>query len=224
MDSSAASHFELTDLLPRAAAGERAACDELFSRYDERLRRMVRLRMNRRIQGRVDPRDILQDAYLEASRRLAEFAADPRMSFYLWLRHIVGEKLIDAHRRHLGAKMRDAAQEVSLHRGALPQANSVSLAAWLLGKLTSPSQAAIRAELRIRVQQTLNALTSVDREILALRHFEQMKNVEVAQVLGIDESTASTKYLRALKRMKDELSNDPALNTERDPAMGAGDE
>ena len=200
-----------TDLLIQATAGDSAARDQLFSRYHQRLKRMVRLRLNRRLQGRVDSADILQEAYLEAAKRLQDYLDDRPLPFYLWLRHIVGQKLIDAHRHHLGTKMRDAAQEVSLHRGSLPEANSFSLAAQLLGQLTSPSQAAVKAETRIQVQDVLNGMSSVDREILALRHFEHLKNVEAAQVMGIDESTASTRYLRALKRLKDELGNIPGL-------------
>lgn len=168
--------------------------------------RMVRLRLNHRIQGRIDSQDILQEAYMEASQRLAKFAEKKPLPFYLWLRRIVSHKLIDAHRRHLGAQARDAGQEISLHRGGLPQADSVSLAALLLGRLTSPSQAAVRAETRLQVQEALNRMNPLDREILALRHFEQLKNNEVAHVLEIDESTASTRYLRALKRLKEDLS------------------
>ena len=202
------------DLLQKAATGDKTACDELFSRYHRRLKRTVQLRLNRRLQGRVDSTDVLQEAYLEAAKRLPDYLRDRPLPFFLWLRHIVGEKLIDVHRRHLGAQMRDAAQEVSLHRGALPEANSMSLAAHLLGRLTSPSQAAIRAEMRLRVQEALNNMDVMDREILALRHFEQLKNVELAVTLGIEESTASTRYLRALKRLKDELSNIPGLFSE----------
>src|SRR5262249_29660663 len=119
--------------------------------------------------------------------------------------------LIDAHRRHLRAKMRDAAQEVSLHRGPLPAASSVCLAAQLLGRLTSPSQAAIKAEIRLQVQELLNSMEPLDRQILALRHVEQLTNAEVAATLGLQESTASSRYLRALKRLKDELSHLPDL-------------
>lgn len=201
----------ISDLLTAAARGDQAARDELFLRYHKRLQRMVQLRLNRRLQGRVDGSDILQEAYLEAARRLPEYLVDQPLPFFLWLRHVVAIKLVDAHRRHLGAQIRDAAQEVSLHRGGLPEASSVSLAAHLLGKLTSPSQAAIKAEIRVRVQETLNSMDVTDREILALRHFEQLRNVEVAMTLGIDESTASTRYLRALKRLKDALKNVPGL-------------
>src|SRR5436309_12294573 len=110
---------------------------------------------------------------------------------------------MDLHRQHLGAKMRDAGQEVSLYRGALPQASSASLAAQLLGRLTSASRAAIRAETQIRVQEALNRMDALDREVLTLRHFEMLSNVETAAVLGIKKSAASNRYIRALRRMKD---------------------
>ena len=199
------------DLLARAAAGDENALTELFSRYRKRLKQMVRLRLNRQLQGRVDDSDILQEAYLEAAQRFPDYLADRPLPFFLWLRHITAEKLIDAHRRHLGAKMRDAAQEVSLHRGPMPAASSASLAAQLLGRLTSPSQAAIKAETQLRVQEILNKMDPFDREVLALRHFEQLTNAEVAQTLGLNESTASSRYLRALKRLKDELCDLPGL-------------
>ncbi len=202
---------EVTDLLDRAAAGDAAAVTELFSRYRKRLKRMVRLRLSRHLQGRVDDSDILQEALLEAAKRLPDYLQDQPLPFFLWLRHITGHKLIDAHRRHLGARIRDAAQEVSLHRGAMPAASSASLAAQLLGRLTSPSQAAIKAEARLRVQDVLNNMDPIDREVLALRHFEQLNNAEVAATLEINESTASSRYLRALKRLKDEVQHIPEL-------------
>jgi RNA polymerase sigma-70 factor (ECF subfamily) len=202
---------DLPDLLDRAAAGDTAAVAELFARYRKRLKRMVRLRLSRHLQSRVDESDILQEALLEAAKRLPDYLKDQPLPFFLWLRHLTGEKLVDAHRRHLGAKMRDAAQEVSLHRGAMPAASSASLAAQLLGRLTSPSLAAIKAETRLRVQEVLNSMDPLDREVLALRHFEQLNNAEVAATLGINESTASSRYLRALKRLKDEVQNIPGL-------------
>jgi RNA polymerase sigma-70 factor (ECF subfamily) len=202
---------DLAELLAQAAAGNATALNQLFSRYRKRLKQMVHLRLNRRLQGRIDDSDILQEAYLEAAKRLPEYLANRPLPFFLWLRYLTGEKLIDAHRRHLGAKMRDAAQEVSLHRGPMPAASSASLAAQLLGRLTSPSQAAIKAETRLRVQEILNKMDPFDREVLALRHFEQLTNAEVAQTLGLNESTASSRYLRALKRLKDELCDLPGL-------------
>jgi RNA polymerase sigma-70 factor (ECF subfamily) len=192
------------DLLRRARDGDRQALAELFTHYRERLRQMVRLRLDRHLQGRLDPSDVLQEAYLDFARRLPEY--DANLPFFLWLRALTGQRLIDLHRQHLGAKMRDAAQEVSLYRGALPQASSVSLAAQLLGRLTSASRAAIRAETQIRVQEALNSMDALDREVLTLRHFEMLTNEETAQVLGIRKSAASNRYVRALKRLKDILA------------------
>ena len=121
------------DLLARAAAGDEPAARELYSRYAARLKRMVRLRLSRRVQGRVGDSDVLQEAYLDVARRLPEYARDPRMPFFLWVRHLTGLKLVEIHRRHLGTQARDADREISLHRGALPEADSLSLAAHLLG-------------------------------------------------------------------------------------------
>jgi RNA polymerase sigma-70 factor (ECF subfamily) len=194
------------ELLQQAAAGDKQAVNALFERYRERLRVMVRLRLNRRLQGRVDPSDVLQEAYLEVCKNLAEYMRDPPLPFYLWLRHITGQKLITAHRHHLGARMRDAGREISLHQGALPQASSESLAAQLLGRFTSPSAGVARAELQIRVQEALNSMEPLDREVLALRHFEMLSNAETAQVLGIKKSAASNRYVRALERLREILS------------------
>ena len=199
------------DLLGRVREGDQAAMAELFGRYRERLRRMVRLRLDRRLQGRVDPSDVLQEAYLDVSRRAAEYADNPTMPLYLWLRFLTGQKLLALHRHHLGAQMRDAGCEVSLHRGAIPQASSASLAAQLLGRLTSPTQAAIRAELQLRLQEVLNTLDPIDREVLVLRHFEELSNNETAEVLGIQKSAASNRYVRALKRLKEILSSIPGF-------------
>jgi RNA polymerase sigma-70 factor, ECF subfamily len=193
------------DLLGRARAGDAQARADLFARCRDRLRRMVRLRLDRRLQGRVDPSDVLQDAYLDYARRFPEWVERPALPFFLWLRLLTGQKLVDLHRRHLGAQMRDAGQEVSLYRGALPQASSVSLANQLLGRLTSPTQAAVRAELQLRVQEALNGLEPLDREVLTLRHFEMLSNEETAAVLGIRKSAASNRYVRALRRLKEAL-------------------
>jgi RNA polymerase sigma-70 factor (ECF subfamily) len=194
------------ELVSRATAGDQEALAEVFAQYRDRLRQMVRLRLDRRLQGRLDPSDVLQEAYLDFARRLPDYARQPNMPFYLWLRYLTGQRLIDLHRQHLGAQMRDAGQEVSLYRGALPQASSVSLAAQLLGRLTSVSRAAIRAETQIRVQEALNSMDPMDREVLALRHFEMLSNDETAAVLGLRKSAASNRYIRALKRLKEILA------------------
>ena len=183
-------------LLASAADGDQAALDQLFSMYQERLRRMLRLRMNRRLQGRLDESDVLQEAMLEVAKRLPAYLAEPRAPFFLWIRHLTGLKLIELHRHHLGTQARDAHREVSIYRGALPSANSESLAAQLLGRLTSPSQAAVKAERRLMLQEALNSMDTVDREILALRHFEQLSNAETAQILELTPSGAAARHMR----------------------------
>jgi RNA polymerase sigma-70 factor (ECF subfamily) len=177
----------------------------LFVRHRERLRRMVRLRLDRRLLGRLDPSDVLQEAYLDIAHRAEEYLANPTMPPFLWLRFLTAQRLMILHRQHLGAQVRDAGREISLHRGAIPQATSVSLAQQLLGRLTSASQAAIRAELQTRLQVVLNGMEPLDREVLALRHFEELSNAETAAVLGIQKAAASNRYIRALKRLKDLL-------------------
>jgi RNA polymerase sigma-70 factor (ECF subfamily) len=129
------------------------------------------------------------------------------MPFFLWLRFLVNQRLLDQHRRHLGARARDAGREIALHHGPLPTTTSASLAARLLGTMTSPSAAAVRAERRVRLQEALNEMEPLDREVLALRHYEQLSNGEVAAVLEIDRSAASKRYARALVRLKDALSS-----------------
>src|SRR5262249_55812126 len=146
------------ELLDAARSGDEAALAVLVERHRGRLERMVRLRMDRRLPGRGDPPDVVQDAYPAVPRQFPPHCAHPRLPFFLWLRLEVGQKLVDVHRFHLNTKMRDAGQEVSLHSGALPQVTSLSLAEHLLGKLTPASQAAMRVELKLRVQEALNGM------------------------------------------------------------------
>jgi RNA polymerase sigma-70 factor (ECF subfamily) len=202
---------EVTGLIGRAAAGEEAALRELFSRHRDRLKRMVHLRMSRRLAGRVDDSDVLQEAYLDAARRLDEYLRGPKLPFFLWLRQLTALKLTEVHRRHLGTQLRDADREVTLHRGGLPLADSVSLAAQLLGTLTTPSQAVIKAETRLLVQEALNGMDPIDREVLALKHFEQLSTSEIAEVLGLSKAGAGSRYLRAIKRLREILAQIPGF-------------
>jgi RNA polymerase sigma-70 factor (ECF subfamily) len=197
--------YETERLLQSVAEGDQESWGTLLTRHEERLRRMVAYRLDRRLQGRIDPQDVLQDAYLEASQHRAEFLRQPAPSFFLWLRGIVGNKLLELHRHHLGTRMRDAGREVSLYRDNMPEASSAALAAQLLGHATHPSEAAIRAEVKLQLQEALNSMDPLDREVLVLRHFEQLSPAETAQVLGIKAKAAGMRYLRALKRLKDIL-------------------
>jgi RNA polymerase sigma-70 factor (ECF subfamily) len=178
-----------------------------MKRYRSRLRRMVSFRMDPRLQSRVDPSDVVQDVCLEAWQCLASYVSQPNASFYLWLRAVAGHKLGDLHRHHLGAQMRDAKREVSLWQGSLPGATSAALAAQLLGHFTRPSEAAVRAERKVQLQTALNAMDPIDREVLALRHFEQLTVSEAAAVLGIMEKAAGMRYTRALRRFKEILTS-----------------
>lgn len=197
------------DLVEQLRKGDRKALAEVFMAYRERLYRMIRLRLDRRLHGRVDTSDVLQEAFLDITKRFDSYVAEPRMPVYLWLRFLTGQTLQQFHRRHLGTQMRDAGKEISLYRGALPQASSVSLAAQLLGKMTSPSQAAVRAETQLLIQEALNSMDLIDREILALRHFEELTNNETAEVLGLSKAAASNRYVRALRRLRKVLKPPP---------------
>ncbi|MGO8903208.1 MAG: sigma-70 family RNA polymerase sigma factor [Isosphaeraceae bacterium] len=199
------------DLLARLEAGDERVVNELFTRYRERLRQMVRLRLDRRLQGRIDASDVLQEAYLEVARRAREYVARPTMPPFLWMRFLTAQKLLELHRHHLGARMRDAAQELSLCHRATPQASSVSLAEMLMGRLTSPTLAARRAEMQQKLQEVINSLDPLDREVVALRHFEELSNSEVAQVLGLSKTAASNRYIRALARLKEMLEGIPGF-------------
>jgi RNA polymerase sigma-70 factor (ECF subfamily) len=197
--------IDVIRLVEQAAAGDNQAWAELIARYRSRLKQMVALRMNHRLQGRLDPSDVIQEACLVASKQLSSYAAHPTLPFYLWLRWIAGRRLIDQQRRHLGAQSRGVQREVGLFHGTFPEATSEHLAAQLASRLGTPSQEAIRREQAIELQKVFDSLEPIDREILALRHFEQLSNGEAATVLGIDKSAASKRYGRALRRLKDLL-------------------
>ena len=164
----------------------------------------------------MDPSDIVQEALIVASNRLNEYAESPSMGFYLWLRWLTADKLLNAHREHLGTQKRDVSQEVSIYRRPMPQACSVSLAQQLLGQLTSPTQAVARAEMQLLVQDVLNSMDPIDREILVLRDFEQLSTTETAEALGIKRSTASKRYIAALKRLKQALSSSSEFRDQQD--------
>lgn len=197
---------EDTRLIERAQAGDESAAGEALMRHRARLRRMVEARLDHRVRGRVDPSDVLQDGFVDAVAKLPAFLADPKIPLFLWLRLVVGERLAKIHRDHLGAQLRNAGREVSLYRGPMPAASSAALAAHLLGSITSPTQAAVRAERLVRLQEALNTLDPLDREILSLRHFEELSHSESARVLEIGEAAAAKRYVRALKRLKELLA------------------
>ena len=203
-------------LRDRLKQGDEQALAEFFSVHRDRLWRMIHFRLDRRLHGRVDADDVLQEAYLDAHLRLPHYAEESDMSVFVWLRCIVGQTLIDIHRKHLGAQMRNADREVSIHAKALSDSTSVSLAAQLLGQITSPSHAAMRVELGSQLEEALDQMNPIDREVLALRHFEELTNSEVAEVLGIQQKAASIRYVRAIRRLKEILTQIPGMNAALD--------
>jgi RNA polymerase sigma-70 factor (ECF subfamily) len=193
---------------------EHAAWGEFLAGHRDRLRRMVALRLDERLKGRIDPSDVIQEAFLEATERRADYAreAEP-MSPFLWLRFLTLQRLQIAHRCHLGTRARDAGREISIHGVASPVASSAAIAAQLLGRETRVSEVVMRAERKLRLQDALNTMDVIDREVLVLRHFEQLSNGECARVLGLGESAATKRYIRALKRLKEILTALPGAGT-----------
>jgi RNA polymerase sigma-70 factor (ECF subfamily) len=200
---------EIHALLQQAAAGDQAAWGALLERHRPQLRRMVELRLDPRLQGRLDASDVVQEAYLTASVQLADYLRKPAIAFPIWLRLVTGQRLQVLHRQHLGTKARDARLNVSIDQPGLPAAGSDVLAGRLMGREPSPSEAACAVEQRRWLREALERMEPLDREVLALRHYEGMSNAEAAQVLGLGPSAASKRYVRALQRVKEALSTMP---------------
>lgn len=204
----------IDDLTARLAAGDETALAELFQRHRERLWRIVHFRMHPMLARRMSPEDILQEGYLAAAKRLPHFGSGEFSSAFLWLRLVVNQTLVDMHRRHLGTQARDARCEVAADGLRYPQATSASLTIQIAASATSPSQAASRHDLLEKVARTVNGLSPMDQEILALRHFEELTNGEAADVLGIAPKAASIRYVRALRRLKTALAPIPGFFSE----------
>ena len=192
-------------LLRSLRAGNRDALADLFDIYRGQLRCMIDLRLDPRLAGRMSCSDVIQETYIEALKRVEHFLDKPEMPFYLWLRMVASQRLIDVHREHFGAAMRDVQREVAMDGGASPSASSYSLAARLAGRGDSPSQAAVKNETLAQLEAALEQMDPLDREVLALRHFEELTNDEVARLLNLKKSAASNRYVRALKRLRELL-------------------
>lgn len=195
-----------TALLDRLRSGDGQALGELFTLHRDRLWRMLYVRLDRRVSSRVSPDDVLQEAFLDVARRIKEYLANPDVPFYVWLRFLTVQRMQMLQRVHLGAQLRDVSREVALAANGAPLASSESMAGQLVSDMTSPSQAAIRRELQARLRSALDEMDPIDREILALRHFEELANQEVAQLLGISKEAASKRHVRALRRLKEILT------------------
>lgn len=194
----------------RARQGDREALAALFAAHSDKLRRWLELRLDPRLRTRVSSSDLVQDVFLAAEQRLEHYRERPDMPFAVWVRLLAGQRLIEARRRHLGAVGRAAGREVSLGP-ASPETSAINLAAELAGDLSSPSRAVIRLETHEQLVRAIDAMDPIDREVLTLRHFDEMTNDEVAQLLGISRGTASKRYVRALGRLKTILEQIPGL-------------
>lgn len=193
-------------LLKKAAEGDQAALGEVFNRHCDRLKRLVRLRMHRTLRGTIDETQALEQIWREAARRVPEYGHQNHPSVFLWLRQVAVRTLVEIHRQRLGEQAGFDARDVCLHHGALPVANSATLAAQLMGKLPGPWPDAEKAESRLLVQEVLNSMHPLDRELLALRHFEQLTLSETAAVLGLSIGATGRQYLQALKQLRSLLS------------------
>ena len=192
-------------LLQRANRGDSAALGELLEQFRLQLTRIVKIRMDRRLQSRVDATDVIQEAFMEAINRFPEFVSQDKLPFFLWLRLITLQKLMQTHRFHLSTQARNAKREISIYRSSIPDATSAVLAAQLLGNFTSPTQAVSRKEEKLKLENALNDMDNVDREVLVLRHFEKLSVVETAKLLDLSESGVRKRYLKALSAIKTRL-------------------
>lgn len=202
---------KIESLLQRLRTGDKQALANLFERHRERLFHIVSNRIDQRLSGRVDADDVLQEIYLDASDRIENFINHHSGSFFVWLRLITMQTIANIHRRHMGAQARDARREQPIFSGRNHRPGSASIVVQLLSKLTSPSRVAMRDETARQLLDAVNAMRPTDREILTLRHFEQLSNSEVAEVLGIQRKAASIRYVRALTRFKEAITTIPGL-------------
>lgn len=199
----------VSQLVQEAIDGSEAALAELFSRYRTQLRKMISFRLDQNLKGRVDPSDVLQEAFIDLAKRLPEFG-DKGMPFFVWLRLVTHERLLRVHREHLGTQKRDPRREIK-HRYTYSDATSMSLAAHLLGKSSSVEGKAIRAEQSARLHAVLEDMEPQDREIIALRMFEGLSNGEAAEVLELTKQTASKRFIRAISRIRNEVKDLPGF-------------
>lgn len=190
----------VAELIERASAGDAAAIDELLAQHRAAIRRIVELRLDPRIVRRVDASDIVQDVLIEAHRRAPDYLKNPQLEFGLWLRQIARDRVIDAYRRHRGAARRSVDREQAPPQFADQSALDLSAVLW--DHQATPATHAMAAELQRRFSAALDELDENDREVLIMRHQEQLTNSEVARVLNLSEPAAGMRYIRALRRLR----------------------
>jgi RNA polymerase sigma-70 factor (ECF subfamily) len=192
-------------LLADARGGDDQAVNQLLDRHRDALRRMVQMRLDRKIQRRVDVSDVVQDVLVEANRRLSAYLEDPVMPFHLWLRQIARDRIIDAHRRHRASARRSVDREQPLAAPAGFDRSTMNLMVQVCDAELTPAAAATQQEMTRRVEEAVGRLGEQDAEIIIMRHYEQLSNQEVSQALGLTEPAASMRYLRAVRRLREML-------------------
>jgi RNA polymerase sigma-70 factor (ECF subfamily) len=192
-------------LLADVRLGDADAINRLMDRHRDSIRRMVQMRLDHKIQRRVDVSDVVQDVLVEANRRLQVYLDNPVMSFHLWLRQIAKDRIIDAHRRHRGSAKRSVDREKPLAVQAADDHSTMQLLDQLRDPELTPAAAATQQEMARAVERSISELGDQDAEIIIMRHYEQLSNQEIAQALGLTEPAASMRYLRALRRLREML-------------------
>lgn len=193
------------EILAGVRGGDADAINRLMDRHRDSIRRMVQLRLDQKIQRRVDASDVVQDVLVEASRRLQDYLANPVMSFHLWLRQIAQDRIIDAHRRHRVSAKRSVDRERVLAVPSADDHSTMDFAAQLVGREVTPAAAATQKEMARCVEAAISQLPDQDCEIIIMRHYEQLSNQEIAQALSLTEPAASMRYLRAVRRLREIL-------------------
>jgi RNA polymerase sigma-70 factor (ECF subfamily) len=194
-------------LLEQARQGDPAARQQLLGRHRDRLRRMVRVRMDRRLTARVDPSDVVQEALADAAGKLSDYLRRRPLPFYPWLRRLTWERLVKIHRRHIRAGVRSVTRE-DPGPPDLPDESVLELARRLVAPGNSPSHHLVQEELRGRVRAALARLAATDREVLVMRYLEQLSNAEIGSALGISEGAVKMRHLRALVRIRELLAGE----------------
>ena len=200
------------ELLVNVRGGAPRAIDELMDRHRDSLRRMIQLRLDQRLNQRMDVSDVIQDVLVEANRRLQDYLANPVIPFHLWIRQIAKDRIIDAHRRHRVSAKRSIDREQPQPGKGPPDQSTIELANQFRDGALTPAAAAAQKELAAQIESAVHLLRDNDREIILMRHYEQLDNQEIAQALGLSEPAASMRYLRALKRLREIINNMPRLN------------
>jgi RNA polymerase sigma-70 factor (ECF subfamily) len=205
-------------LLAGAKAGDAEAVDQLIDRHRDAVRRLVQMRLDQKIRRRVDVSDVVQEVLVEANRRLADYLQNPVLSFHLWLRQITKDRIIDAHRRHRGSAKRSVDREQPMVAAADMHRSTIDLVAQLRDPELTPAAAATQREMARLVEEAVAQLAEADAEIIVMRHYEQLSNQEVAQVLELSEPAASMRYLRAIRRLKELLADHRHSSSSPKPA------